>query len=301
MRNDLDLRAVLALRQLIRVEDYDIVHFHTKRAHASSLWLGRTGNRPRFVVTRRMDYPERRGWYTHCLYNRKVDGVIVISQAIGDLLERAGVEARKIRRIPSGIEPRRFEACASSRIASSAIKVIGCLGGLEERKGHQFLFDAAALLKSEGFKLRYRVAGDGPARDDLEQQAVRLGLRDDVEFLGFVADTPDFFLGVDLLAMPSLYEGLGVAALEAMAAGKAVIATRVGGLAESVIDGVTGILVAPKDARALAGAIAKLVRDPALADEMSRRGRERVLQHFTLERMAEQNESYYYELLRAVT
>jgi glycosyltransferase involved in cell wall biosynthesis len=86
-----------------------------------------------------------------------------------------------------------------------------------------------------------------------------------------------------------------------MAASKAVVATRVGGLAESVIDGVTGILVAPKDARALAAGIAKVVRDPALADEMGGRGRERVLQHFTLERMAMQNESYYYELLRPVT
>jgi glycosyltransferase involved in cell wall biosynthesis len=301
IRNDLDLRAVASLRRLLRVEVYDIVHFHTKRAHALALWLRHGGSRPRFVVTRRMDYPERSGWYTNCLYNRKVDGVVAISQAIRDLLEQAGVDARKIRRIPSGIEPRRFEACASKRTVSNGVSVVGCLAGLEERKGHHFLLQAAALLKSEGLHLRYRIAGDGSARARLEQEAVRLGLRDDVDFLGFVADTADFFVGVDLLAMPSLYEGLGVAVLEAMAAGKAVVASRVGGMIESVIDGVTGILVAPKDARALAEGIAKLVRAPSLADEMGRQARERVLQHFTVERMAMQNESYYYDLLQAAT
>ena len=301
MRNDLDLRGVPALRRLIRVESYDIVHFHTKRAHVLSLWLTRAGNRPKFVVTRRMDYPERRGWYTNFLYNQRVDGVVAISQAIGDLLEQAGVEARKIRRVPSGIEPQRFEACSSRRAESKDATVIGCLAGLDERKGHHFLLKAAVLLKAEGLDLRYRIAGDGPLRANLEQEVVRLGLSKEVRFLGFVADTAEFLRSVDLLVMPSLFEGLGVAVLEAMAARKAVVATRVGGLIESVIDGVTGILVAPKDARALAGAITKLVREPALADEMGDRGRERVLEHFTLRRMAMQNESYYYELLSGGT
>ncbi len=86
IRNDLDLRAVPALRRLIHAEDFDIVHFHTKRAHALSLWLPRTQNSPKYLVTRRMDYPERRGWYSHWLYNKRVDGVVAISQAIGDLL-----------------------------------------------------------------------------------------------------------------------------------------------------------------------------------------------------------------------
>lgn len=297
MLNDLDLRVLPALRRLIRAENYDIVHFHTKRAHALSLWLPRTGKRPKYVVTRRMDYPERRGWYTHCLYNRRVDGVVAISRAIGDLLVVAGVDVRKIRQIPSGIDPLRFERCALARTSPIGIKVIGCLAGLEERKGHHFLLEAAAVLKAGGLNLQYHIAGDGPLRAHLEQRAVRLGLRDEVSFLGFVADTADFLAQVDVIAMPSLHEGLGVAVLEAMAAGKVVVATRVGGLTESVIDGITGVLVPPKDARALAAAIANLVRAPALAREMGKKGRERVLQHFTLEQMAMQNESYYYDLV----
>lgn len=300
VRNDLDLRYVPALSWLIRSGNYDIVHLHTKRAHALSLWLPRFGNRLRWVVTRRMDYPEAKNWYTKYLYNRRVDGVVAISRTIRDLLIGAGVEPGKIRLIHSGIDPRRYEWQADKSLRGNGATVVGCLAGLQERKGHRFLLQAAALLKSRGLSLRYRIAGDGPLREQLEQLTGRLGLGDDVRFVGFVADPAEFLAKIDLFVMPSLSEGLGVAALEAMAAGKAVIATKVGGLAESVLDGVTGILVPPQDPTALAHAIAKLVRAPSLAGEMGTQGQQRVMQHFTLAQMAQHNESFYYELLDTV-
>ncbi|MGH7797753.1 MAG: glycosyltransferase family 4 protein [Candidatus Binatia bacterium] len=299
MRNDADVRCVPALRRLIRKKSYDVVHFHTKRAHALALWLPRGRRRPKYVVTRRMDYPESPSWYTRFLYNRRVDGVVAISQGIGNLLTSAGVDREKIRCISSGIDPGKFAGIGVPGASIDDVFVVGCLAALVERKGHQYLLEAAALLKARGLKIRYEIAGDGPKRAELEAEAVRLGLRDHVRFRGFVADTAEYFAGVDLLAMPSLYEGLGVAALEAMAAGRAVIATRVGGLTESVIDGVTGFLVPPRDAAALAGAIAELVRSRSLAQTMGSRGRERARRHFSLENMARQNESYYYELVGA--
>ncbi len=96
------------------------------------------------------------------------------------------------------------------------------------------MLEAAALLKADGLKLRYQIGGTGPMRTQLEEEVARLDLGEEVHFLGFVADTAQFLAGTDIFAMPSLYEGLGVAVLEAMAAGKAVVATRVGGLMESV-------------------------------------------------------------------
>jgi glycosyltransferase involved in cell wall biosynthesis len=298
IRNDLDLRCIPKLRRLIGTGGYDIVHFHTKRAHALSLWLPHTPKRPRYVATRRMDYAEPRNWYTHCLYNRRVDGVVAISQSISDLLIAAGVNAEKIRVIASGIDIEKFAHLprASDRAAGQII--IGSMGVLEERKGQRFLLAAAAELKARGLSLQYRIAGDGALRRSLEQQAVDLGLVDNVQFSGFVADTAEFLASIDLFVMPSLFEGLGVAALEAMAAGKPVIATRVGGLAESVLDEVTGLLVAPRDATALANAIEKLVRDPSLALALGSQGVERVRQHYSLEQMARRNEAYYYELLK---
>ncbi len=299
MRNDLDLRCVAALRRLIQRAAYDIVHFHTKRAHALALWLPRGQPRPRYVVTRRMDYAEPRTWYARHLYNRRVDGVVAISRRIIDVLIAAGVKREKIRWIPSGIEPEKFAAVGRRPDASKAGTVIGSLAALETRKGHGYLLAAAALLKARGLGLEYRIAGDGPLRGTLEAESRRLGLGDDVRFLGFIDDPAEFFSGIDVFAMPSLYEGLGVAALEAMAAGKPVVATRVGGLGESVLDGVTGILVSSGDADALAQALAKLAGSPDLAQSMGRRGRARAREVFSLENTAAQNELFYRELLTA--
>jgi glycosyltransferase involved in cell wall biosynthesis len=122
-------------------------------------------------------------------------------------------------------------------------------------------------------------------------------VKDEVQFQGFVSDMPAFLSQVDILVLPSLFEGFGVSVLEAMAAGKAVIASRVGGLEELVSDSVTGLLVAPRDVDGLARAIAKLAGDRKLLREMGRKGRARLQANFTIERMAEQNEDYYYGLL----
>ena len=298
VRNDLDLSPLASLRRLIREENYDIVHLHTKRAHALSLWLPRGSHGPKYVVTRRMDYPEAKSWYTRHLYNRRVDGIVAISRPIANLLVSAGVGPERIRLIHSGIDPGPFEAIASKTASSEDIPVVGTVAVLEERKGYRFLLEAAARFKGQGYQIKYLLAGDGSLRGQLEGMAARLRLQDQVNFFGFVSDTPAFLSKIDIFVLPSLYEGLGVAALEAMAAGKAVVATRVGGLAEAMVHSVTGFLVAPRDAEALAQAIAKLVSEKSLAREMGKRGAARVREQFTLEQMAMKNEAYYYELLK---
>jgi glycosyltransferase involved in cell wall biosynthesis len=128
--------------------------------------------------------------------------------------------------------------------------------------------------------------------------AKSLGLEADVSFLGFISDVPQFLAGIDIFVLPSLYEGLGVAALEAMAAGKAVVASRVGGLAELVNDGENGFLVPPGDAEGLAAALAKLIRDKNLRAAFGQKGAARVREHFTIEQMAKKNEACYYAMLR---
>ena len=296
MRNDLDVRAVPSVRRRIRHGGYDIVHFHTKRAHALALWLPR-GERPKYVVTRRMDYPEPRSWYTRFRYNRRVDGVVAISNSIVDVLIDAGVERSRIRCIPSGIDFKKFSAIKPRDPASQPAVIVGTLAVLEERKGHRYLLEAAARLNAQGVRLQYQIAGEGPLRRQLEEDAHRFGLTEQVTFLGFVQDTVSFLAAIDILAMPSLHEGLGVAALEAMAAGRPVVASRSGGLSEAVVDGVTGILVPPRDASALAAAIAKLAGAPEWARALGAQGRTRARDAYSLEQMARQNELYYRELL----
>jgi glycosyltransferase involved in cell wall biosynthesis len=298
-RNDLDLRSVPALRRLIRSEQYDIVHFHTKRAHTLSLWLPRGPQCPKYVVTRRMDYPEGKTWFTRLLYNRRVDGVVAISRVIMNLLIEAGVEPERIRLIHSGIDPQRFDRWADGSASTEYEAVVGIIASLEERKGHRYLLEAAAMLKRRGHKIKYLVAGEGPVRRQLEDRVKVLNLEDEVCFCGFVSDAPAFLSQIDIFILPSLYEGLGVAVLEAMAAGKPVIASRVGGLPELIADGETGLLVAPKNTEGLAQAIARLAGEKSLAREMGQRGAERARASFSLEKMASRNEAYYYELVGA--
>jgi glycosyltransferase involved in cell wall biosynthesis len=296
MRNDVDVTAALPARRVVRNGSYDIVHFHTKRAHALSLWLGRAPATQRRVVTRRMDYPLRGGWFDRHLYNRCVDGVVAISQPIAKVLAESGVAWEKIRMIPSGVDPAGYQNIPPPA-GGRAPLVIGTVGALEPRKGHRFLLEAAAALKRQGRRFVYRIAGDGSEKQRLFALADNLGLQRDIEFAGFVTDIPAFLASIDIFLMPSLYEGLGVAVLEAMAAARPVVASRVGGLTDSVVDGETGLLVPPGDSHALAEALAGLAERTDLIPSMGSKGRARVLEYFTMERMASGNEAYYYELL----
>ena len=296
MRNEFDPRPAFFFRGLVRRERYDIVHFHTKRAHALSIWLGCRRPAPRTIVTRRMDYPLARNWYNQYLYNRKTDGVVAISEKIAEILIQAGIRKDKIRVIYSGIDPQSFGSRSFQRWDGRA-PVIGTVAVLFKRKGHRFLLEAAAKLKDRGVKLRYLFAGEGPERPELEKQALKLGLGSEVSFQGFVPDVPHFLSQIDIFVLPSLYEGLGVAVLEAMAAGKPIVACQAGGIPELIQHQQTGLLVPPGDSAALAAAIFALAADPDLAEKVGRKAWEKVREKFTNEEMGRKNESFYYEIL----
>jgi glycosyltransferase involved in cell wall biosynthesis len=293
-RNDLDVRPVWRLRRLIGSERYDIVHLHTKRAHALAAWLPHGGGAPRYLVTRRMDYPEKRNCRTRYLYNHCVHGIVAISRPIVDVLVAAGVDRDKIRLIHSGIDVDRFKAEGD---VEGRNPTIGTLAVLEPRKGHRYLVEAIARLKARGLSLRCLFAGTGAERERLEDLATQFGVKAEVGFLGFVEDTPAFLAGIDIFILPSLHEGLGVSVLEAMAAGRPVVASRVGGLSEIVVDGKTGLLVPPADSAALSEAIAALIAEPGRARAMGQAAAAHARERFSLELMAARNEEYYFEVL----
>ena len=283
--NHADVRAGLALRGLAR--GYDVVHFHTARAHAMAPLVGRRGRR--LVVTRRMDYVPVGGPYARWLYNRAVDVVIAISEGVRAALVRGGVRPEKITVVPSGIDPEAFVAPASERVRVRQELGVGAdtmlvltVGALERRKGHAVLLAAAARLARPD--VRYVFCGAGGDADALAAAAAPLGGA--VQLVGFRGDVAALIAAADVVAMPSLQEGLGVAALEAMAAGKPVVASRVGGLAEAVVDEGTGLLVPPGDPAPLAAALDRLAREPALRTRLGEAGRAHVLARYTSARMA---------------
>jgi glycosyltransferase involved in cell wall biosynthesis len=253
------------------------------------------------VVTRRMDYPLRGGWYTRRLYNHGVQAVVAISEGVRAVLIESGVDASRIHLVASGVEPDLFTPSTTTRAAARVrygvaddMRLVVVVGALEERKGHAVLLDALSMLADP--RLRVLCAGEGAARAALEARRAALGLDDTVRFLGRVDDIATLLAAADLMVMPSHQEGLGVAALEAMAAGVPVIASRVGGLPEAVQDGETGILVPPGDAAALALAIARLAADRTLARCLGDRGAARVHERFTMAGMANATQALYHRL-----
>ena len=286
--NHFDVRAALVLRRL--APGFDVVHFHTARAHALAP-LSR-GRGARLVVTRRMDYVPAGGPYVRFLYNRSVDAVIAISEGVRTALIRVGVRAERIRVVPSGIDARALAAPPAARAAvrrewglgDDEVAVVA-LGALEVRKGHAVLLAAAAGLASAAPRLRYVFCGEGRQAKALAGAAAALDGA--ARLVGFRRDVAACLAAADIVALPSLQEGLGVAALEAMAAGRPVVASRVGGLAEAVVHEETGLLVPPGDPTALAAALARLARDPDLRARLGAAGHARVLARYTARRMAE--------------
>ncbi len=302
VRNHLDLLAGLRLRRLVRAGRYDLVHFHTARAHALSPWL--QGLQVKRVVTRRMDYPLRKGGTTRFLYTQSVDTVVAISTGVQAALLAGEVPAARIRLIPSGIDTARFthdpDVRARVRQAYGFAEhetVVLSVGALVERKGHRTLLQAASQLRGQGIRLRYLVCGEGALRASLEAEAQALGLARDVLFTGFCADVPGALAAADLFVHVPLHEGLGVAVIEALAAGVPVVASRVGGLPELIDGQTTGLLVPPQDPMALATVLDSLVRDPLRAGALGRAGQALARARFDVTVMAQANETLYAELL----
>jgi len=314
IRNSIDAAAGLRLRALLARERYDVIHFHTARAHALAPFArGRAGA---LIVTRRMDYAPNR-LFAPWLYNRAVDGVAAISPAVADALVRAGVARDRLALIPSGVDCAWFRppTVTERRAARAALGLapwavaVGTVGMLEARKGQRYLLEGLALIAArrpapdaragaiDGAQVQCFIAGAGAQAAALAAQIGRCGLGGSVRMLGALDDPRALLWALDIFAMPSLAEGLGVAALEAMACGLAVIASAAGGLADAVVDEVTGMLVAPGDAAAIAAAIMRMTMAPAWRAALGAAGRARVAEKFALEAMARRTLELYRQCL----
>jgi len=300
MRNDLDLPAVVVLARVFSRERVDLVHLHTGRA----TWLGglaaALGGRPA-ITTRRMDRRVRRGLRTRWIYRRLVRRAAAISPAVARALEDGGVPRERVVVIPSSVDPEAVRPTRSREEMRAALDVapgtslLLTLASLVPRKGIDVLLAALAEPELAEADLTLCVAGDGPERAALERRAAEL--THDVRFLGRRDDGADLLAACDVFVLPSRREGLGVAALEALAAGRPVVASRVGGLAETVRDGETGLVVEPGDAGALATALARLARDPELGGRLGAEGAARVAEQHAPARMVAAYVALYAEVL----
>jgi len=302
IRNAIDCVAGMRLRGFLSRNHFDVVHFHTSRAHSMAPFA--SGLAPALVVTRRMDYVPNR-WFAPYLYNRAVDGVAAISRGVANALATAGVSQRHITVIPSGVDCARFAPPSAEQRAAARRELdldaeqiaVGSVGALEMRKGHRYLLDALAEVQSRHPAIRGYIAGDGSQRAALEQQAQRLGLGDTVRFIGSIGDPRTLFWAIDIFVQPSVMEGLGVALLEAMACGLPAIASRAGGMAEVIEDRRSGLMVAAADSAALAQAIEELAESPAMRLSLGNEARHQAAQNFSLQAMAHRTLALYESII----
>ena len=306
IRNAIDLPAGVRMRAIVRRERYDVVHFHTSRAHAMAPFA--RGFARSLIVTRRMDYLPNRVFAPY-LFNRAVDGVIAISSGVADSLTAAGVNRDHVTLVRSGVDVDRFRPPSSEERATARATfgisddeiLVAAVGALEPRKGHRHLIEAvAALAKSApALRLRCLIAGHGSIRGELEREIAQLGCAARVTLLGRIDTTLELLWASDVFAMPSLKEGLGVAALEAMACALPVVASDAGGLRDAIENERTGILVAPSHSGELARGIRRLAESAELRTAMGRAGRVRAENEFSMASMAERTLALYLRCLRS--
>lgn len=243
-----------------------------------------------------------RHYWAYKLAMLKIDRVVAVSEDIRQrVIRERKLSPEQVVTIHYGVDVEKFtperQVLKKTDIGvSDDHLIVGTVGRFDHPKGHKYLIDAVPEIVQKFPKVRFVFAGDGPLRKEVEQQINKLGLNDYFILLGFRRDVKQLLGVFDLFVLPSLSEGLPNAILEAMACSKPVVATAVNGVVEVVEDDVTGFLVPPKNSSEMAKAIIKMVK---LSDEMKgmgKRGRERVIKHFSVEQQIEKFEDLYLSL-----
>ncbi|NGY05405.1 glycosyltransferase [Solimonas terrae] len=302
MAGDLDLPLIPRLRRLLRVEQPDLLHLHSRRGpEILGAIAGRLHGLP-IVYSRRNDHRES-PLVTRFKY-RLYDRVVAISAAIGKVLEDSGVPPAKVRIVrsaftPEPVTPLSRDALRAEFGLPADAFVIAIVAQLIRRKGHAVLLDAMPRLLAEIPTLQLLFFGKGSLHDELQARASSTALAGRVHLAGYREDLPKLLEGLDLLVHPAFAEGLGVSLLQASANGVAIVASDAGGIPEAVRDGVNGVLVPPHEVAPLADAIIALARDDTRRHALGAAGRRLIADEFSVDAMVDGNLAVYRELLGA--
>ena len=296
-------RLVRELVRLIRREQIDVLHLHM--VHATivgglTAWLL---NPARVVLSKHYQYAMLSGRFARLLdrtFTNRAEAVAAVSQCVQRDLVRHGMAPGRTRVIYNGIDLKMFDRRAAEKTPlarDGGGPLLACLGSLHPVKGQEFLLRAMPDILRQHPGARLFLIGEGRERARLEQMRESLGIRDVVMMPGFQRNVPAILPQIDLCVHPSVDEAFGLVLLEAMAAGKAVVATSVGGIPEIVAEGRTGLLVPPRDPAALARAVCTVLADPEQRANMGAAGRARVEQEFTIQKTMRDYETLYSQLM----
>ena len=304
-----DFKNVLNLAKTLEKNKVDLLHLHGYKAGFVGRLASLLCRDIPVVLTLHnyRDYQQKSILPSFCftsvekILSRKTDIIITVSQALRkDLLNNLAIEERKVVNIYNGINYSDY-GNAQERLLKSEI-LVGTAARLAPQKGIEDFLEAAKLVlqQKKNKRIKFFIAGEGPLREKLEKQAVKLGLKENVFFLGHVEDMPGYLSSLDIFVLPSRHEGLSITLLEALAARRPVVATKTGGIPEIVVHGVTGYLVPPAQPLPLAEGIERLNKDFKLRSSLALKGQKMVKENFGLEIMVERTRALYEKLLAGI-
>ncbi len=310
-RGTLSPLLILRLASILAQGDYQVVHTHLLKADTYGTLAGVLARTPVRIASKHNDERALRNPAAatiHGLLSRLNHRVVVLSDYVGQYVASVGrVEPRLITRVYYGL-PTNSAASPGEGLRlrtelgiAPDIPLVATVGRLMEQKGLTYLLQAMHILQQRLPEARLLIVGDSQdGRDEYKQLLLRqhhsLGLEGSVIFTGVRDDVPAVMQAIDLFAMASLWEGFGLVFLEAMAAARPIVATAVSAIPEVVEEGVSGLLVPPRDPEALADALYSLLNDPNRARRMGAAGLLRLKNRFTEDKMVDCIEGLYREL-----
>ncbi len=271
-----DPATVARLVALIKATRADVIHTHLSTASLLGALAAKIAGVPSVAHVHGLNVASAYKYST---------AMIAVSDAVKDHLCSQGIPPDRIKVIHNGVDLGAFDGIDPSAAkreigCNSAAPVVGVFGRLSAEKGQALAVQAMALIARKHPTAMLLVVGKGKDRAALERTASELNIADRVRFAGFSDDVPRFMSACDIVISPSLKEGLGLVAIEAMALAKPVVASAVGGLNETVVHGETGFLIPPNDPDALARSVNRFIEDKPLAERMGALGRKRAEEQF---------------------
>lgn len=296
-----DWRAVRQIEEYIQEDAVDLVHTHGYKADLYGYLAAWRCHKPLVATCHNwVGGTAALGIYNHLdrMALKKFNALAAVSDTVARRLLAFGVPAEKIKTIANGIDVKAFERAEPLPLLNAeGSTVVGVVARLDLQKGFEYLLQAARELCKTFPGLKIVIVGEGPDRDKIESMIQQYGLQSSVMLAGQQSNMPGVYAAMDIFVLPSLNEGLPMTVLEAMAASKPVIATRVGAIPGVIKDAENGLLVDPRNSEGLRNAIASLLDDPERRRRLGDRAHAWVSRNYTSEAMALKYREMYEEVL----